>query len=463
MTLEEELIGFVEATSFSDIPREAIEASRREVLWTLGSCVAGAGAPGSDRIIAFVRQVGGQPEATVIGFGDRVAATVAGLANGAFAKALEYEDKLWIDLENGAYKGAYAIATAVVPAAFAVAEHMGGVDGKAFLRAVTLATDIQGRLVKSIPNSIYTGWSSTNMFSTFGAALVAGVLLGLTERQLLDAMGLAYAQAAGNYQGHEEEEEVLGVRMEMGFGVRNGITAAQLAKLGISGAKHFLTGKHGLYGLFYKGEELDMEAVTKDLGRRFSGTRIGFKAYPCCAHLHAPIDAVLSLLGHDSPSLESIESIRVFAPSRIKRVVEPQEARQNPRTVVDTQFSIPWTLACALVDHKVSLRHFTEEALGDHRYIGLARKVEVDLHADRQGVSMEIKLKDGRTLRSPTVARPRGHPDNPLSMEEMVDRFWECGEFAPHPIARERASLAKDLVLRLEEVDDIAEIVRLLS
>ncbi|MFH1486068.1 MAG: MmgE/PrpD family protein, partial [Chloroflexota bacterium] len=218
MTVEEQLVGHLMETAFSDLPEEAIDAARREVLWTLGTSVAGAGAIGSSEIMAFVRQVGGREEATVIGFGDRVPANMAGLANGVFAKALEYEDKFWLSRDH-----AYAIGTAVVPAAFAVAEHVGGVDGRTFLRAVALATDIQGRMVQSVPQSIETGWNSTYTFSAFGAAMAAGALLGLNEEQFFNAMGLAYAQTTGNYQG--QQEGVLGVRMQMGFGVRNGITA----------------------------------------------------------------------------------------------------------------------------------------------------------------------------------------------------------------------------------------------
>lgn len=456
MTVEEELVRYLGEISFSDMPEEAIEASRREVLWTLASCVAGAGDPASERIVAFARKAGGPPEATVIGFGDRVAANVAGLANGAFAKALEYEDKLWI--KGG---GAYAIATAVIPASFAIAESVGRVDGRDLLRAVTLATDVQGRLVKSVPKSIYTGWNSTYLFSAFGAAIASGLLLGLTEEGLFNALGLAYAQATGNYQGHEEEG-VLGVRMQMGFGVRNGITAAQMAQLGVSGVKHFLTGKHGLYPLFYNMQDIDMEALTKDLGREFSGTRLGFKGYPCCAFLHAPLDAVLSILAKEAPSADSIESVVIYGPPVMRRVVEPREVRRNPRSQVDAQFSIPWAVACAIVDRKISLGHFMEKSLEDRRYLEFARKVDADMDPNREGFWAEIQLKDGRMLRSEMVLAPKGHPDNPRTMGEIVDRYWDCIEYAPHPLSRERASLAKDLVLRLEDVPDVAEVVRLL-
>jgi 2-methylcitrate dehydratase PrpD len=119
--LEKELVGFLSGVSYDDLPPAVVDATRRETLWTLGTSVAGSGADGSDLIREFAADIGGSPQATVWGRGDRLPASVAGFVNGCFAKALEYEDKLWIDDGHG-----YAIGTSVVPAALAVAELIGG-------------------------------------------------------------------------------------------------------------------------------------------------------------------------------------------------------------------------------------------------------------------------------------------------------------------------------------------------
>ena len=174
MSMEQQLIQHVQQRTYADLPPAVIAAARREVLWTLGTSVAGAAAEGSDRIAAFVRQQGGREESTMIGFGDRLPAALAGLANGSFAKALEYEDKYWMDEGHG-----YAVGVAVVPAAFAIAEHLGGVDGKTLLTAVALATDIQARLLTGAPRSLTSGWNATYLLSVFGATLAAAKLLKL--------------------------------------------------------------------------------------------------------------------------------------------------------------------------------------------------------------------------------------------------------------------------------------------
>lgn len=455
MTLEEQLVSHLRETPFSAITPEGIEGARREVLWNLGTSVAGAGAESSDQVAAFVREAGGPGEATVIGFGDRVPANMAGLANGVFAKALEYEDKFWLS-----YSHAYAIGTSVVPAAFAISERLGGVNGKNLLRAVALATDVQGRMLKAIPNCVTTGWNATYTLASFGAGMASSILLGLDQEQFLNAMGLAYAQTTGNYQAHQEG--ALGVRMQMGFGVRNGITAAQLAKRGITGAKLFLTGKFGLYPLFYGAIDVDLDWLTKDLGKVFFGAFLGFKAYPCCAVIHPVLDSVLGL-GDALPPPESVKSVQVYGTERMRISVEPRELRKNPRTNVEVQFSIPWTVSCALNDRKINLSHFTNEALWDNKYRDLAPKVDVDMDQARQKVWAEIELKDGTTIKTPEVPVPKGHPENPLSSEEIVEKYRDCVQHGPKPLAKEKTELAKDLVLRLDEVPNVAEIIRLLG
>lgn len=457
MTVEQQLVQHLRDVSYGDLPPEAVNAAKREVLWTLGTSVAGAGATGSDQIVEFVRMNGGREESTVIGYGDRLPAVLAGLANGSFAKALEYEDKLWMDSAHG-----YAIGTSVVPAAFAMAEHLGGISGERFLTAVALATDVAGRMMRAVPRSIETGWNATYIYSAFAATMVAGKLLELSEEQFLNAMGLAYAQTTGNRQGHVEA--VLGVRMQMGFGVRNGISAAMLAKLGVTGAHQFLTGRFGLYNVYFKELEIALNALTENLGTHFEGTRLGFKAYPCGAVVHPVLDAVLSFGPDLVEKWRRITALRVYGSPRLMIMVEPKEERKNPRSHVETQFSLPWAVACTLIDQQLSLKHFTENALLDERYRTLARLVDSDMSGRQgDGVRVEIDLDDGRTLRSPVIVNAKGHADNPQTTDEMVQRYRDCVQFGPKPLPTERTEQAKDLILDLQKVANVTEIIRLLA
>jgi 2-methylcitrate dehydratase PrpD len=137
-------------------------------------------------------------------------------------KALEYEDKFWMDGSHG-----YGIGPAVVPAAFATAEHLGGVDGKAFLTAVALATDVTGAAAHRRAEVFRLGWNPTYVLAVFGAAMAAAKLLDLDPEQFANAIGIAI-RATSRVTANERQKAPTAIRLQMGFAVRNGITAAQL-------------------------------------------------------------------------------------------------------------------------------------------------------------------------------------------------------------------------------------------
>ncbi|MBI4308658.1 MAG: MmgE/PrpD family protein [Chloroflexi bacterium] len=456
MSMEVKLARHAATVRYEDLPEKAMDAARREVLWVLGISVAGAGAIGSEKVLSVVQELRGgcSGDATVIGYGERAPAPLAGFANGAYAKAVEYEDKHWFGNTC-----AYAIGVAVVPAAFAIAEHLGGVSGKALLNAVAVATDVQARLVNGAPNAINTPFNSTSMFSHFGAAIAAGKLLGLTESQMLNALGIAYTQAAGNYQAIYEGS--LAFRMQIGFGVRNGIFAALMAKAGIDGPHQFLTGRSGLYPTFFK--ECAQEAILKDLGAMFWGARLGFKGYPCNAGMHQALDAVFQVKKAHSIRPEQVMAVDIYGTPNMANTCVPIESKRQPRNHMEQEFSLPWAVACALTEERLGLGQFQGSALGDTTKMALAQKVTGHLDPKDTQAYAVITLADGRRLTSQRVGPPTGHPDNPHSLAEMVERYRDCVTYGPKPLPRENTERAKDLALALQDVQNATEVIRLLG
>lgn len=457
LTAEEALARNVADKHYSDLPAAAVEAARRQVLWGLGTMVAGNSAEGAEQVRAYAQQVSGAgAEATVLGFGDRLQVEAAGLVNGFLAKALECEDKWWVD-----HSHAFAIGTAVVPAALAAAEQTGRVNGRQLLTAIALAADVQIRLVRAVANPMVTGWNPGFLHGAFGAAMAASKVYGLDADGVLNALGLAFSQVAGTRQ--TLVVPVPNNALMAGFAVRNGLAAARLARLGFRGTQGALTGKHGLYTAYYHQATVNMDALTDALGQRFEGARLGFKAYPCCAAMHAALTGVFSILGQGPLAVDAIDAINVYGTNRMSVTVHPIEMKRSPRSYVEAQFSMPWAVSCALNDRKLSLTHFTDQAVQNPRYASLAQKMSADRSATSEGIRVDIHLSDGTLRSSPTVLAAKGHPDNPLSTDEVVERYRDCVAFGPNPIPRDRAEQAKDLVLHLEDVQDVSEIVRLLS
>ena len=199
------------------------------------------------------------------------------------------------------------------------------------------------------------------------------------------------------------------------------------------------------------------------MGKTFLGTRLGFKAWPCGAVVHPVLDAVNSVLSQRRIAAADVRSVRVFGTTRLKRMVEPKEVCNYPKSHVDTLFSLPWAIACLIADGKMTLAHFRSEALNDPRYAGLAAVVHTDMDAARRGVWVEIELNNGDVMKSGHILVPKGHPDNPQSTAELVEAYRDCVTNGPKALQRDDTERAKDMILALENVHDAGAIVRLLA
>ena len=443
--LERQLVENLLEVSYEALSPTAEHAARRELVWFLGTALAGSAAPGSAEIAGYLADTGGRPEATVLGHHLMVPAHLAGMANATFAKAYEFEDKLWIGRTHG-----FGIGMAVVPAVLALAEHRGGLAGRPLIAAIAAATDLHARLISAPVDATFNsiGWNSAYLFSNLGAVAGAARVLQLDAEQTMNAFGLTYAQLAGNYQG--QIEGVLGIRLQAGFAVRNGIMAAQLAQRGITGVKSWLTGRYGLFNLFFGSHDVDIASITEGLGARLRGESLGFKAYPCGLVAHRALDSLSDLLKREPVDPSAVAAVRVFGDDHLRIMAEPAETRRSPSSFVEAQFSIPWTCASLIRTGALSLGSFGAGALADTATRRLAALVTVDAAAGRDSSWVEIERRDGTLARGARVTVARGHPDNPLSDAAIRDIYASCVDWAD-PAGR--LSAARELAGRLLEAD----------
>ena len=217
--------------------REATRASvRRELLDYLGAAIAGRAAAGLPRWLKVLIDMGGRPDARVIG-GPRVPAPTAALCNGYYGHVLEFDDT---HDEAVLHAG-----SAAIPAAFAAAGLRGNVSGKELCEAVLLGVELTCRLgVATKLNLVEGGWIYTALFGHFGATLAAARLIDPRPEVLRNALGIVYCLASGNHQSTREGAPTKHV--QPGFAAANAITAALMASGGLPGVKHPLTGEDGL-------------------------------------------------------------------------------------------------------------------------------------------------------------------------------------------------------------------------
>jgi len=436
------LAAHVARTRFADLPLATVEATKRDLLDTLGCALGGSAAPGIDTLIRLHRAWGGKAESPLLLAGGGLPAPQAAFIHAAMAHALDYDDTY--DRAGSIHPGA-----SVFGAALATADLLGGVSGEELLLATTLGLDVSGRI--ALAATLDRGWHRTSAIGVFGAAAVAGKLLGLTQEQLHQAFGIALSQAAGSRQCILDG--ALTKRFQAGQAASAGIISALLAKDGFTGAIEVFAGRYGFFEL-YQPDGFDLAPLTEALGQAWRGDEVSFKPYPCARPMHAAIDAALILhrdLGLAAlAGTSAIAAVVVEAPGRVIRdFLLDSPARRAPRQIVEAQFALPFLVAAALRHGRLGI----DEVAGfdDPEVLGLASRIE---GAATEGPSaVRIKLQDGRTARV-QIDLALGSPGNPLSPTLQAAKFHDNAVHALRHLTTDEENATIDAMLRLEKLGD---------
>ena len=455
------LARYVAELKFDDLPASAVEATRRNLLDTVGVAIAGAMAPGCREVVRMVLDNYAGSQSTVWGTRRRATAAEAALANGMMAHAHDFDDTHDIAVLHA--------GVSVVPAALSIADWKGGVSGQELITAVTAGLDVVCRLgVATRVSPVVRGWAYTATHGLFGATAVAAKLLKLNAELTGHAFGIAYAQAAGNCQCLVDG--ALTKRMQPGFAARNGVLSAMLASSGITGTTATFDGTHG-FAKVYLGGEFDPGVLLRGLGSHFEHQNLGYKPYPSCRHTHAAIDAALQLAREHDINAQDVDAISVGVHEEgYANVCIPAEVKSRPRVVVDAQFSIPFCVATALIKREVFISDFTPAGLSDPQVLRLAALVRphVDPHLQKQhgrGVSpasVAITLKNGK-VHSATRIVAHGGVDAPMDFEMLAAKFRRCASYAGGSFTEAQTRRLIDMFRDLESLGDVRLLMSLLE
>ncbi|MEW4412898.1 MmgE/PrpD family protein [Clostridium sp. AN503] len=440
-----QLAQFASGFRLEQAPEHVLKAARSCVLDSIGAAL---GAVGCDEIPRVCREIkmwaksSSGLQAQVWGQGFELDVFQALLLNGMMGHALELDD---VHTGSKSHIGAVVVTTA-----WTLADGQGG-NGKDFLEAVIVGYEIMARvgMAMDVVSNRKRGWHTTGVIGTFGAAAAAGHLLGLDEEEMVSAFGMAGTQSSGLWAFLAEGATCK--KLHPARAAVNGLTAAILAKAGMTGPEHILDAQDG--GLYRAvSDSWDLSVLADGLGRRFEILRIDKKPYPCCRTTHHAIDAALALrkeLGQKGR--EKIVDIRI---DTYEVGVLQCGFTRYPESPVEAKFSIPYTVAAALVAGKVTQAEFTEEVVKNARIEALAKKVSVvsdpmfsGRYPNRWGCRMTIRLADGRTLVK-QIDDISGSVLCPLTQEQEIMKFRDLAGVAMPDCEAERLIQA---IGRIEE------------
>jgi 2-methylcitrate dehydratase PrpD len=453
----EKIVKIANSLPFNAISEEALNATKRDILDTIGCIFAGVNAEGTNELFQVVSDWGGKQESTILYHGVKVPAPLAVLVNSTLAHARDLDDT-----HDAAVLHA---GISVIPAALAAAERAGGCDGKLFLKAVTLGLDLLCRLGKATtigPNSL--GLAFTPMYAYFASALTAGLILKLNDEELINAIGITLSQVAGTVQA--VSDAALTKRIQPAFGAQAGIAAAILAQQGITGARNVFNGQFSFPKVYLNGH-FDYDVFLDSYGEFFESENLSFKPYPCCRFTHPAIDAALLLREEHQIKVEEIEEIIVDVTQQANIVCEPVERRRTPQVIVDAQFSIPYTVAVALVKGKIFIEDFTEEAISEDVVLNISNRVTTryDESLGNRGISpaiVTIKMKNQKVYQK-RVDYPKGSINNSMSYEEIIEKFVRCSKLPANPIPQKNMDAVIKMVTNMEKEENILTLSDLLT
>jgi 2-methylcitrate dehydratase PrpD len=407
------LLERVAGVGWHDLDDATRDATSRVVFDALGIAAGGAAAPGIAPSLRGLTAVAGHGDVPVPWSALRLPA-----ADAAFALSLLIH--AW-DFDDTHDEAVVHAATVAVPAAYSVACATGA-TGQRFLEGVVAGVETILRL--SLVLGAQTGMSRTAGLGPLGAAAAAARVLDLGPAGTAAALSLATPMSASPTTRQVIEDGAITKRHQPGFGVRHGVLAAALAQAGVEGAAGWFTGTYGLGALVS-----DPAATGPALDREgWEVTRLSLKPYPACRYVHAAVAGALELRAR--VDADDVRRVEVHVPVGMAHELVARKWARRGRPIVDAQFSIPWSVAAALVRGDLDLGALTDEALHDETTEDLATRIEVvqDLEANGGGMTpvwVELTLGDETTHRSDVTALP-GSPDAPLGWEAITTKVRGC-------------------------------------
>jgi len=451
---------FITDTRFDDLPREVVALGKKSILDGLGLALAGSVAKSGDLVRRHLQGLGcTRGAATVIGSSLRMAPRFAAFANGVAVHADDYDDTQLAVAKDRVY-GLLTHPTApALPAALAVAE-AGGRSGRDLMAAYHLGVEVECKVAEAIdPRHYQHGFHSTATCGTFAGAAAVAKLLGLSAGKTTTALGIAGSLSAGL----RENFGTMVKPLHAGRAAESGVLAAELSHLGFTATPHVLEAPRGFFRA--AGGGYDDGAIRGRLGNpwTFVTPGISIKPHPSGSLTHPGMTLLLDLIQTHRIRPEQVAQVMVGTNQNMPNAL----IHHRPKTELQAKFSMEFCMAILLLEGKGGLNEFTDEVVNRPDVQAMIQKVHFGVHPeaenagyDKMTTIIDVQLTDGRRIGG-RADFGKGSPSNPMSYDEVADKFRECAVYSRWP--RRKAERVVELVRVLEDVKDVRELTELLS
>ncbi len=427
---------------FNDLPETLIQFARVTLLDWLGAAFAGSNQDSIRILMKVIPTTSPFQEATILPSKSKGLALFAALVNGAASHATEMDDFHKTSMVH--------LGVTVIPALLALSEKLNA-TGKEFIASMIAGFETGIRVGEAVNPSHWEFWHPTGTCGTFAAFAGCGRLLKLMPQEMAFGFGIAGTQSAGFrfYEGMNKH-------LHPGKAAMNGLLSALLAKEGFTGDEHIFEGETGFCKAMAK--DWDLEKIIAKLplsAENFRSLENSYKPYASCRHTHPAIDATMKIVKSQSLQPDQVQSIRCRTYSAATRLLSDSAARDP----ASAKFSLPYCIAITIKGEKAGVDSFSTSLLRDPQVRCLMEKIHVEvdpgmerLYPEKWPAEVEILTKEGERLMG-RVDYPKGDPENPMSMREMIEKYEDLLRGVINESAMKRIL---EQSLTLEKVQDMS-------
>jgi len=435
-----ELAHFIVTFDEADIPEEVYDHAKLALLDWMGVTVAGSSEPLVLKLITHAEFLGGNQQSSVLGHRRKMSVTQAALINGSSSHAHDFDDS------HALFRG--HPSASLFATLFALAE-LENTSGRDFITAYIIGLHTSFAVAESNAKEIYAkGLHNTSILGIIASTAASSRLLGLSEEQTLNALGIATTQAFGL----KASFGTMSKPYHAGHAAEGAVSATLLAQDGFTGAHDILEGPNGLFDAM--GGAINQQGLD-NLGKVWAIENMAVKYHASCHWTHSPIDAALELQKEHSLNYQDIEAIKIL----VSEIALKTADIQQPESGLQGKFSIPYTAVNALVTGKTGIQAFTDDAVANSDISALisnttvrAIKDNIDFAAD-----VTIKTRDGRIYMT-EVDVMAAFPDLVEKTSKVRGKF---DDIVIPILGEQKTTKFADAILSLEEMDNINELLKI--
>ena len=433
---------WVGGTRYEDIPEEVRRETVTLLYDQLGGMIASAPLPSCRPVADLAARLGGAGQCSIVGLPLRTTITNAALANGSIAHGDE------VDSTGQQGTGHYAATT--VPAAFSVAQHVGA-TGKEFMRALTLGSEVAARF-----QSVLGRYGTRNQFAasvggTMGATVSSGLLLGLNEDEMENALGLAASGACGLSSHHRDETHQI-KSLNHGRAAEAAVVSALLAREGFHGPREIMTIENGFFDAFL-GLPRAGHDVIEGLGEEYLMREVAYKRYPVGGPDQTPLYAFLQLMKSNELTAEDIDQVEV---SVSRTAYQTVKTNHHPSVHMET------ILTLAAVYGEITFNHIHDPSyLDDPRCQAFQERARIMIIPRAEPGSMAERLEMGITVRTGSGEVIRQNLRYPLMSEDEIQEKFRT--LVGLRVSADRVLDLEQKLLAVEQAENVAPLFQQLE